>query len=460
MLSGGSNQNMYQDDEKSFFDRHDTVEVADAFIVDVNGVLRGKRIPASSARKLFDSGLNLPQSVYAVDIWGQDVLAAGLVTETGDNDGICRPVPGTLKMIPWSDKPTAQVLLSMDNLDGTPFYGDPRHVLQNVLQKFARKKLTPVVATELEFYLMDRKRGQQGQPQKPVSPHSGQRHTATQVYSMEEMQAFDLILDDIMAYCKQHDIPADTTISENGPGQFEVNLKHVSDALKAADHAVLLKRVVQGAARKHGMDVTFMAKPYVHQSGNGMHVHMSVLDHNGDNILSSGTVKDSVSDAMSFGIGGMMQVMRDSMAVFAPNMNSYRRFAEGTHAPTKITWGHDNRSASLRVPALDEKAARIEHRVPGADANPYLTLAVMLGGLLHGLEHKINAGSPVSGDAYASVADTLPCTWGDALNAFDHSDFITDVFGPDYKALYLACKKQEKSILEGHISPVEYDAYL
>ncbi len=441
-----------------FFDSHPEIEALEAFIVDVNGVLRGKIIPRDGSAKVFKEGLRVPYSIYAVDIWGQDVLGAGLIAETGDQDGHCHAVPGSLYRVPWGERRGAQVLLSMSDTKGKPFFGDCRHVLKRVLDLYAKKGLTPVVAAELEFYLLDNRPDEFGSPQPPVFPRTGRRARAPQTLSITELEEFNGVLADIDAYCDAQDIPAGAAISENGPGQYEINLSHVPDALQAADDATLLKRAVRGAARKHGMDATFMAKLYGDKSGSGMHVHFSVLDKKGNNIFAGKDAKGT--PALRHAIGGLMRSMPDCTAIFAPNLNSYRRFAIGSHAPTTVSWGYDNRSAALRIPASDLASTRIEHRVPGADANPYLALAVMLAGAYDGIVNKIDPGKPFSGNVYASGAKRLPSNWGDALSVFEKSKFITKYLGRDFQKLYLACKRQEKEQLERQVSSLEYDAYL
>lgn len=433
-------------------------DMLEAFIVDVNGVLRGKRIPSESFDKVFKDGLRLPYSACAVDIWGQDVLSAGLVVETGDTDGVCLPVAGSLKPVLWAARPTQQVMMSMYLAGGKPFFGDPRHVLQGVLNRYKKRGLRPVVATEMEFYLTDKKLTERGGPQPPRSARTGKRHHAPQVYGINEMQEFDDVMSEIVDACKAQGIPTDTAISENGPGQYEINLPHAADALAIADRTVLMKRAIRGVSRKHGFDATFMAKPYADKSGSGMHVHFSVIDKKGRNVFSGKDEKGSV--ILRHALGGLMKTMTDGMAVFAPNANSYRRFRVGSHAPTRIAWGYDNRSASLRVPASDIAGTRIEHRVSGADANPYLMLAVILAGALCGIENKIDSGAPITGNAYQSKAKSLPNDWGAALDIFEHSEFIAEYLGSGYRKLYAACKRQEKEQLESQVSSLEYDAYL
>lgn len=444
-------------DPQEFFDQHPEAEMLEVFVVDVNGVLVGKKIPASGAGKLFSDGLRMPRSIFAMDIFGQDVLAAGLVSETGDNDGVCVAVPDTLHMVPWLEN-TAQVLLTMQEADGKPFFGDPRNVLKRVLDMYKRKGLTPVVAVELEFYMLDGERDEKGRPQPPLNPRTGSRSEQPLTLSLSEMQDYDGVLDDIRTTCQLQGIPADGAISENGPGQYEINIFHVPDAMAAADYAVLLKRVVRGVARNHKMDATFMAKPYGDASGSGLHVHFSVMDKHGANIFAGKSKKGSPE--LRFAVGGLLETMEDCTAIFAPNYNSYRRFAVGSHAPTTVTWGYDNRSSAIRIPDSDLKNTRIEHRVPGADANPHLMIAAMLAGALFGLDEEIDPGKPFVGDVYKSRAERLPFRWDTALAQFEESVFIEKFFGSKYRKLYLACKRQEKAQLEAQVSSLEYDAYL
>ena len=443
---------------QAFFEEHPEIETLEAFLVDVNGVLRGKKIPRDSSEKVFKSGLRMPYSIFAVDVWGQDVLSAGLVAETGDNDGVCHSVPGSLHRVPWMERPTAQVLLSMTDAKGKPFFADPRQVLKKVLDLYAKKGLTPVVAAELEFYVLDSKPDERGSPQPPLLPRTGKRASGAHILSISELEEFGGVLSDIGKACVEQGIPADTAISENGPGQYEINLNHVPDALLAADHATLMKRIVRGVARRHGMDATFMAKPYGDRSGSGMHVHFSVVDKKGRNIFEGKDAKGS--PALRHAIGGVLRHMPDCTAIFAPNLNSYRRFAAGSHAPTTISWGYDNRSAAIRVPDSDRAATRIEHRVPGADANPYLMLAAMLAAAYDGIVNKIDPGKPFTGNVYASGAKRLPSSWEASLEVFEKSKFIAKYIGRDYQKLYLACKRQEKEQLERQVSSLEYDAYL
>lgn len=430
--------------------------VLEAFVVDVNGIARGKWVPADRIPEVMRKGIALPRSVFALDVWGCDVAEAGLAVGTGDPDGICVPVPGSLLPVTWLTRPTQQVLLHMREQDGTPFYGDPRQVLARVAAMFAEQGLTPVMASELEFYLIDRRRTPRDPITPPFSSEGRWQGWQTQVLSIAELHSFEPVLADIFAACEAQNLPADTVVRENGPGQYEVNLKHVPDALAAADHAFLLKRIVKGVARRHGWDATFMAKPYGHLAGSGMHVHMSVLDREGRNIMAE--ANGAPSARLRHVVAGMMAAMPDAMLLMAPHANSYRRLCPGTHAPTNITWGLDNRTTSLRVITAGA-ATRVEHRVAGADCNPYLAIAGILAGALHGLRRGLEPPPPVSGEQRTGHPE-LPFNWDDALDAFEGSAVMAEYLGSAYQRLFAATKWQEQSEFRRRVTDVEYDAYL
>lgn len=442
---------------REFFAANPDIEVLEAFVIDVNGVPRGKWIPRERAIDVLTKGMAMPRSVYALDVWGRDVNAAGLAEGTGDPDGICFPVPGTLSRVTWLSRPTAQVLLQMYTPEGESFYADPRQVLGHVLDRFKAAKLTPVVATELEFYLIDPVRSALD-PVRPPNTRDGRWHTGqTQVLSISELQDFEEVFHGISTAARAQKVPADTTLRENGPGQYEINLDHVPDALAAADYAVLLKRIVKGVARASDLDATFMAKPYGTQAGSGMHVHFSVLNEKGENIYVG---EDGPSDALFHSVGGLLESMGESMAIFAPHQNSYRRLRPSEHAPTYASWGFDNRSAAVRVITASKPATRIEHRVAGSDTNPYLVLAMILSAALAGMKEKLSPGGAISGDDHAVNHEPLPTNWDYALQRFAKSSFAYAALGPKYRSLYTACKQQELSEFSLRVTDVEYDAYI
>jgi glutamine synthetase len=281
----------------------------------------------------------------------------------------------------------------------------------------------------------------------------------TQVLSISELHEFEEVFGDVARACDVQEVPVDTLLRENGPGQYEVNLKHVPDALQAADHAVLLKRIVKGVARKHDYDATFMAKPYGQHAGSGMHVHFSLLDTAGRNVFVGDGSNEPVPELIG-AVGGLIATMPDSMAVFAPHSNSYRRITLSEHAPMFASWGFETRSAAVRVITSRRESTRIEHRVAGADCNPYLVLAAILEGALMGMESKIPPGEPLIADQHTEEHLPLPKTWDEALEIFSASTFSSMALGAEYKALYLACKNQELAEFRGRVTDVEYDAYI
>ena len=263
---------------------------------------------------------------------------------------------------------------------------------------------------------------------------------------------------DITQTCAAQDIPADTLIAEHAPGQYEINLNHVPDACLAADQAVLMKRAIKGVAMRHGMSASFMAKPYGDRAGNGFHIHFSLLDRQGLNVFDDGTAEGS--PMLRHAVAGLATTMADGMAVFAPNLNAYRRFQPGSYAPTAPAWGYDNRTTALRIPLAEPQAMRIEHRVAGADANPYLTLAVVLAGAHYGISKQLEPAPPTAGDAYTQHRPSLPRVWEQALEVFQQSEFIQDYLGAEYRKLYSACKWQELNTFRSLVSTQEYGAYL
>ena len=307
------------------------------------------------------------------------------------------PVPGSLAPVPWAGPGAAQVLGLLYELDGSPCAVDPRHVLRNVVSKLASDGLYPVVALELEFYLLDAERADSGKAHPPILPETGRLAERTQVYSLADLDGVSGFLAEMESVCAAQSVPLGGASSEYAAGQFEINLEHVDDPVLAADHAILLQRAVKGIARKHGVAATFMAKPYPDSAGNGLHAHVSILDDAGQNIFDDGS--DQGSELLQQAIAGMLALLPESMGIFAPNVNSFRRFGPNLYVPTGRTWGYNNRSVSVRVPVGDAKARRLEHRMAGADANPYLVLAAILSGIHHGLTQKLDPPEPRTDNA-------------------------------------------------------------
>jgi len=431
------------------------IESVFACVCDLNGAMRGKRLPIEKAKEIMDGGLRMPLSVLSVDIWGEDIENNELVFETGDADGICEYTGRPIVLVNWTSRPSALVMFWMETEDGQAFPGDPRRALADIVDRYKALGLTPVVATELEFYLCDPSKAQ---PQPPCSPVTGKRLDTDGALSLDELQHFDAFLNDVYDACHEQGIPADAAISENGAGQFEINMVHVADPLQAADDAVLFKRLVRGIARKHGLAATFMAKPYGDRSGSGFHVHFSLVDENGVNLFDDGGEKGT--PLMLNAIAGLLETMQENTLTFAPHQNSYRRLLPGTHAPTSVAWGYENRTAAIRIPGGSHKARRIEHRVAGADANPYLVLGSILGGALVGIEGKMEPMDPIVGDAYSQKLDHLPLDWATAIQAFRKGTHVQTVFSKRLQTMLVECKMQELKRFSRYVTDFEYDSYL
>jgi len=425
-------------------------------ITDPSGVLRGKAVRREELERIFDSGRQVAGSILGLDITGKDVDDTGLVWDTGDADMTARPVARSLKPAPWLATPTGQLLLTMFDAEGRPAAADPRHALVRVIERFARVGITPVVACELEFYLLKEEAGGR------LVPAGGGRASERQkidAYSLQRLDDLAPMFNDVYLAANAQGLPAETLMSEYAPGQFEITLHHRDDALRAVDEAVMFKRVLRGVAQKHGLVACFMAKPFTERAGSGLHVHVSLNDAQGHNLFAS--EDPAGTENLRQAIGGMKDSMAESMAVFAPNANSYRRFVTESYAPIAPIWGINNRSVSLRVPAGPAASRHIEHRICGADANLYLAAATVLGGAAHGLRERLDPGPPVEGNGYAQPGErTLPGSWREALNLAAKSEFLEETLGRDFLRIFLAIKNQECARFSAEVSELDYAWYL
>lgn len=422
---------------------------------DLNGQARGKRVPRRLAPRLETDGSRFPLSVMNLDILGEDIENSPLVFETGDPDGWLLPTERGYVPMPWLENPAALLPLWMFHEDGRPFAGDPRHALADILDRFAARGLTPVVATEMEFYLLD---DSGKKPRIPASPRSGKRRKGGEILSLRDLDAFDIFFTDLYDACEAMEIPAEAATSEVGPGQFEINIEHQSDALAAADHAWLFKMLVKGLARKHGMAASFMARPYADEAGNGLHTHFSLLDENGRNIFADGS--DAGTPALRNAIGGCLAALGDLTLVFAPHDSSYDRLVPESHAPTGLCWAYENRTASIRVPGGSPAAKRIEHRVAGGDVNPYLHMAAVLGGALIGLEDGLEPPEPIRGNAYDQDLPRIPDTFAEAIRLFEGSRLAPRILPPALITNFLGTKRQELGFLSDFSNREKLKLYL
>ncbi|MGH6948304.1 MAG: glutamine synthetase family protein [Kiloniellales bacterium] len=444
-----------------FLVAHPETVAIDAIYPDLSGVIRGKRYPVSDLDKIMGGGLAFPGSVFLLDTMGESHDPGGKGFSDGDPDCKARVIPGSLKPVPWAERPLGQVMVTLETSKGGPYPFEPRSVLAATLARVKELGYRPMVAFELEFYLIDRERTETGAPQPPISPLTGQRDHGTQVYGMNEVDAYADLLEDITEACAAQDIPTGAASAEYAPGQFEINLNHIDDPLLAADHCVMFKRVVKGVVRRYGMQATFMPKPYLDCAGSGLHIHVSLYDKKGRNVFAGEDGSDPRgSDLLRHGIGGVLELLPESMSFLAPNVNSFRRFEPNIFVPITRSWGYENRSVALRVPLGGPQARRIEHRVAGADANPYLALATCLAGVHHGIVNKLNPGEAATGNAGKDFDDGLPFRPRRALDTTLQSKVLPDYFGAEYLRAYVECKMAELEKFEWEITPIEYSWYL
>jgi glutamine synthetase len=443
------------DDVADFLRSNPQLRSVELLLVDTQGVMRGKRTIADDLPTIYRNGVNFPGSVFAMDISGATIESTGLGYHTGDPDQICWPVEGSLRIVPWSDGQAAQLILAMYDLEGRRYFADPRAVLARVTERFSELELTPDVAIELEFYIF---KAEQGRPTPPIWPRREIADTSTQCYGMDQLDDCAKLIDDVLAAAEQQGVPAESTISEFAPGQYEINLEHVADPMAACDDAVLLKRIIKAIAEQHGFQATFMAKPYAGLSGSGMHIHASIREPNGDNVFAGPLTE--ITPPFAHAIAGLSATCGDFMALFAPNVNSYRRFERGTYAPTSNSWGINNRTVAFRVPLSDPASRRIEHRVSGADANPYLVMAGVLAGIHHGIGEAPELDQPIERNAYDERTPNLPDTWLAALYSFQESELAERYLGADYCRVYTAIKLAERQKFECCVSDQEYQWYL
>ncbi len=442
---------------RAFLEANPDIDVFEVILPDIAGGLRGKWVTRDKIDKVIAGELKLPASSLAFDVFGRDVEA--WVFDSGDGDGCCEADIETLTRVPWATRPTGQVLVSL-HPEGSarPSPLDCRGLLGSVVERFAQHGLTPVTASEMEFYLLQEGEDELGRPLHTQTDRVGGATAAGQTYCLDTMAEMGDLMHAIKDACDQQHLPVDTLIKESAPSQYEINLYHSDRAVQAADQALMLQRTIKGLARAHNLRATFMAKPFGDLAGNGMHYHCSLVDSSGRNVFDDGT--GAGTPILRQALAGCLDVMADAMLLLAPNLNSYRRFQRGSHAPLAPCWGYENRTVSLRVPAGPPEATRIEHRVAGADAQPHLAAAVILAGMLHGIEQGLEPGPPTEGNAYEQLEPSLPRYWPEALERFSRSAFIADYLGPEFQRVYTLLKQQELDQFDRQVTLLEYDACL
>ncbi len=447
------------DEAEAFLAAHPEIEAFDIVLTDANGIGRGKIIRRHELSSLYRSGRHLPISILGLDITGEDVHETGLIWDSGDGDLRAWPIPGTLVPMHGTNPPRAQLLMSMFLLDGTPMTSDPRHALQRQVDALGNRGLRPAGAFELEFFLLDPERDAEGRAQPARAVLDGRASNKTEVYSVDHLHGMEPLLSDIYADARGQGIPAETVISEYAPGQYELTLNYRTDLMRAADDLVMLKRLVRAQARRHGVVACFMAKPIERYAGSGMHLHVSMAGERG-NVFSEAQ-EGAWAPALLHAIGGLASTMSESMLVFAPHANSWRRFVSQSYAPVAPTWGVNNRSVALRVPAGDAKNRRIEHRPSGVDANPYLVAATVLAGISKGLTEMLDPGPMTEGNGYGQTSEAaIPPDWRSAIEAAENSSFLRESLGADMHRTFTAIKRAEYLRVARTVSDLDYRLYL
>ncbi len=428
------------------------LDEVECVIADLPGIARGKAVPAAKWEK--QPHFHLPNSIFFQTITGDWGEAAGPGGWT-EPDMILRPDITTASAAPWTTDGTLQVIHDAFDQKGDPVGFAPRNVLKRVVDLYKKQGWTPVIAPEMEFYLV----GRNIDPAKPIEPmmgRTGRPAAGRQAYSMSAVDDYGPVIDDIYEYAEIQGIEIDGITQEGGAGQLEINLRH-GDPVALADQVFYFKRLIREAALKHDCFATFMAKPIEGEPGSAMHVHHSVLDTDGNNIFTG--PQGGETDAFFHFIGGLQEHLPSVIAVMAPYVNSYRRYVRDHAAPINLEWGRDNRTTGIRIPISAPDARRIENRIAGMDCNPYLCIAASLACGYLGLMNEIRPDKRYQGDAY-DAEDDIPSGPNAALDLFDAATEIHDVLGPEFVRVYSIVKRAEYDEFLQVISPWEREHLL
>ena len=439
------------DEVRQFRQAHPEVRFVDLICLDIPGHFYGKRYPIEMLEKVAaGSALKLPQNCVLLGAQGGLYEIGDYCFNDGDPDAPRRLIPGTLKLVNWERQPLGQMLISSDGTEA-PIEFEPREVLARVVERLAARGIRPVVAFELEFYLFD-KALKDGLPQYPRDDLSGDADDQPNMH-IERLSRFAEVLDDITETARLQGIDTTVITAEIGPGQFEINFSHNADPLQAADWSALFCRVTRGVALKHGHRASFMAKPYLQYPGSGMHIHVSLYDEAGDNLLARDEQR-----LLRHAVAGCLELLPELMPIYAPNHNSYRRFGAQVNSASKASWGFEDRDACVRIPESDTRNLRLEFRLPGADANPYLVLAALLTSIEQGLDAKVEPIAPLNDDRASGV--DFPKDMLDAVRRMQASERVAAGLGSEFVMVYCENKRQDHLAFMHDISPREYRWYL
>lgn len=429
------------------------LDEVECIISDLPGIARGKAVPASKFAK--QDFFHLPDSIFYQTItgdWGEAADEDGFI----EKDMILRPDMSTASAAPWTADWTLQVIHDAYDRKGRPIPFSPRNVLKRVVGLYEEMGLKPVVAPEMEFFLVA-PNIDPAQKIEPMMGRSGRPAAARQAYSMTAVDEFGPVIDDIYDFAEAQGFEIDGITQEGGAGQLEINLRH-GNPVKLADEVFYFKRLIREAALRHKCFATFMAKPIEEEPGSSMHVHHSMIDmETGQNAFSG--PQGGETDAFFHFIGGLQKHLPSAIAVMAPYVNSYRRYVRDHAAPINLAWGRDNRTTGIRIPLSDARARRVENRLAGMDCNPYLGIAVSLACGLLGLRGEIRPDKQFKGDAYAGDSD-IPRVMGDALALFDADKALHEILGPEFARVYSIVKRTEYEEFLHVISPWEREHLL
>ncbi len=416
--------------------RENRIIEVECLVPDMTGKARGKFIPVD---KFIEEDCRLPESILVQTVTGDYTDAHDELVEPMDTDMLLRPDPDTMRPVPWVEDPTAQIIHDCYTQEGEPHPLATRNVLKRVLSLYEAEGWRPVVAPEVEFYLIHKNLDPDDELVAPIG-RSGRREAGRQSYSIDAVYEFDPIIEELYDFCEAQGLDVDSFIHENGVAQMEINFRH-GDALDLADQVFVFKRTLRETALRHDMYATFMAKPMEHEPGSAMHIHQSIVDtKTGLNIFSN---EDGTEhERFRHFIGGLQKNTPAAIAFFAPNVNSYRRFSPHIAAPINLHWGYENRTVGIRVPDSSAQARRVENRFPGVDTNPYLAIAVSLACGYLGMKQGIEASEPHNGDAFLEPI-TIARSLEQAVKFLNENNDLNEILGPGFVKAYCAVKQEE-----------------
>ncbi|NWL75838.1 glutamine synthetase [Pseudomonas taiwanensis] len=446
--------NQYPDllsEVRAFRAQYPEIRYIDLICLDIPGHFYGKRYPVEMVEKVAaGSPLKVPQNCVLLGTQGGLYPIGDYCFADGDPDAPRRLVPGTLKPVRWEKEPLGQMLITSDGTEA-PIEFEPREVLARVLQRLEKRGIRPVVAFELEFYLFDRKL-KDGLPQFPRDPLCEDEDDQPNMH-IERLSRFSSVLHEMVDAANEQGVAANVITAELGPGQFEINFGHCDDGLKAADWAALFCRSTRGVAMKHGHRASFMSKPYLNAPGSGMHVHVSLYDQDGNNLLAA-----SDQRPLRHAVAGCLDLLPHCMPIFAANHNAFRRYGAMVNAASRASWGFEDRDACIRIPESDGRNLRIEHRLAGADANPYLVLAAILSGMEHGLDAAREPIAPLNEDRESGI--DFPKDMLTAVAAMRSHPVVNEGLGSEFVMVYCENKRQEYLDFMNEVSAREYRWYM